>query len=217
MPKHARAATIMAVTGSLMAVPAVAAAQVAPAAARATPGPRSFGPATVLTVSLAAIERFASESLRFDTTRGAADVQPVDFARGEIGTAAAHPARIEPEIGSYALDSTALARGRIIARLWSAVPVPKLGLGPWWTYWWVDRRGPRGTWRSVFIPAGPKAGPRLVLREPLMLERHPTGQWRQGIARFWVVRTQGAGGDPAWIESWGTCGGCCHQALSLTY
>jgi hypothetical protein len=207
----------MAVTGSLMAAAAAAAAQVTPPPARVTPAPRTFGPGTVLKVPLATIERFAGESLRFDTTRGAADEQPVDFARGEIGTEAAHPARIEPEIGSYALDSAALARGRIIARIWSEVPVPKLGLGPWWTYWWVDRRGPRGTWRSVFIPAGPKAGPRLLLREPMTLERHPTGQWRQGIARFWVVRTQGKGGDPALIESWGTCGGCCHQALSLTY
>jgi hypothetical protein len=213
MPKHARAAMIVAVAGSLAAAAGAAAAQVAPPPARATPAPRTFGPGTVLTVPVATIERFATETLRFDTTRGAADEQPVDFARGEIGTEAARRARIEPEIGSYALDSAALARGRLIARIWSDVPVPKLGLGPWWTYWWVDRRGPRGAWRSVFIPAGPKAGPRLALRRPLELDPHPPGQWRQGIARFWVVRTRGPGGDPAWIESWGTCGGCCRQAL----
>jgi hypothetical protein len=179
---------------------------------RPTPGPRTFDGANILTVPLATIQSFVQDDLQFDSVLGAADEQLVDFQRVQIGTETARRARIEPEKGSYRLDTMDLASGRIIARLYSDVEVPKLGLGPWWTAWWIERKGPQGPWRSVFIPESPRAK-RVELRDMAKLEWHGAGQWRQGIARFWIVRGEYKGEDPVWLESWGTCGGCCRQIL----
>jgi len=180
---------------------------------RPTPGPKTFGPANVMTVPDSAIEQYVKHDLSFDATLGAADEPLVDFQRVEIGTERAKLARIQPETKSYALDSARLASGRIIARIWSEVEVPSLRLGPWWTWWWVDQKGAGRTWRSVFIPESAKFGTRVILPEALELTRHVPGQWRQGIARFWIVRDTYGGKDPIWLEIWGTCGGCCKQRL----
>lgn len=214
MQQHRRAAQVMAGAVGLVVALGFAGQQPKPSyQPRATPGPRTFGAANVTTVPLTTIQQFVRDDLAFDTTLGAADEQLVDFEAIQIGTERAKPARIEPEIRSYALDTVNLARGRVIARIRSEAVVKSLGIGPWWTWWWVDRKGPRGTWRSVFIPESEKAGNRVILRDTLMLMRHAPDQWRQGIARFWIVRGPYGGRDPIWIESWGTCGGCCRQIL----
>jgi len=179
-----------------------------------TPGPTAFGAANITTVPLTTIQQFVGDSLHFDSTLGAADEQLVDFERIQIGTQRAKATRIEPETRSWAIDTADLARGRVIARIRSDAEVPSLGIGNWWTWWWVDRKGPRGTWRSVFIPASERAK-RVVLPDTLALEQHAPGQWRQGIARFWIGRGEYHGRDPVWIESWGTCGGCCKQLLVI--
>src|SRR5439155_1050996 len=68
-------------------------------------------------------------------------------------------ARIEPEVGSAVVDSTALAQGRIVARIRSDSTYPQAGFGPWWTYWWVDKQG--GHWRSLFIRSDSGSKPRV--------------------------------------------------------
>jgi len=212
MPERAAGLVVMAVGVCLVVAVAFGGQRPTP---RSTPGPTTFGPANIETVPLATIQRFVRDSLAFDTTLGAADEQLVDFQRAEIGTERAQLARIEPEIRSWALDTLELARGRVIARIRSDAEVKSLGIGRWWTWWWVDRKGPRDTWRSVFIPQPERPGTRVILRDSLVLMRHAPGQWRQGIARFWIVRGEYRGGDPTWIESWGTCGGCCKQRLAV--
>ena len=211
MPERAAVPVVMSVGMSLLVAIVCRGQRPMP---RSTPGPSTFGAANITTVPLTTIQQFVGDSLRFDSTLGAADEQLVDFERIQIGTERAKPARIEPEIRSYALDTADLARGRVIARIRSEAEVPTLGIGPWWTWWWVDRKGPRDTWRSVFIPESPRAK-RVELPDTLALEQHAPGQWRQGIARFWIVRGAYRGRDPVWIESWGTCGGCCRQLLRI--
>jgi hypothetical protein len=171
----------------------------------------TFPAESVLTVSLDSIKAYAFK-LQFDTTPGAADALPVDFKRREIGTERAPVIRIQPETASYQLKEEELAQGRIIARLWSEAEVPKLGLGPRWTWWWVDKKGPGGSWRSVFIAESEKPAYRIALRDTFEL-MEPHYSWRQAIARFWVVKVASPQGDPVWVESWGTCGGCCKQRL----
>jgi len=166
---------------------------------------------SVLTVPLARIREYAGQ-LQFDATLGAADQQPIDFQRVQVGTERAQVARIEPESGSYDLLEKELEQGRIIARIRSDAEVPSLSLGPGWTWWWVDKHGPRNTWRSVFIPESEKLGKRVALHDSLELMNHDR-PWRQAIARFWFVKVTSPHGDPLIVETWGTCGGCCKQVL----
>src|SRR5438046_2198180 len=62
---------------------------------------------------------------------------------------------IEPAVGAYRFDSTELAQGRIVARIWSSKVYPPRGFGPWWSYWWIDKNGVdsagKPKWRSVFL------------------------------------------------------------------
>ena len=172
----------------------------------------TFPAESVLTVSFDRIRAYA-DSLHFETTLGAADELLIDFKRDRVGTERAQVMRIEPESASYRLLSQELAQGRIIARLRSGAEVPKLGLGPRWTWWWVDKHGPRDTWRSVFIAESGKPAYRIALTDPLQLMDHGNGYWRQAIARFWVVKVSSPHGDPIEVEGWGTCGSCCRQRL----
>ena len=153
-------------------------------------------------------------SLEYDTTPGAGDEQRLmvgttcpPWAGG--GNCTYGPlVRIEPQIGSYLIpDSTALASGRVIARVITVdSQYPKLGLTAGKiTYWWVDRRGPSNSWRSVLVSSDSTVA--LVHNDSL--ELHPaysqghTYTWRQALARF------------AWSETdeklWSTCtnGYCC--------
>jgi hypothetical protein len=168
----------------------------------------------VLKVPFERIQKYA-EKLYFEATPGSADELPVDFERRRIGTERGSQTRIEPESASYRLSEKELALGRIIARLRSDAEVPKLGLGPRWTWWWVDKNGPGGSWRSVFIAASEKPAYRVELKNSFQLMDHGSGYWHQAIARFWVVRDSSPKGDPIWLESWGTCGSCCKQRLVL--
>lgn len=175
--------------------------------------PPTFDAAQIMSIPLDTIRAYA-QRLAFDTVFGAADEQLVDFERGSIGTG--NRARIEPEMGSYRLTESALAQGRIIARIWSDKEVPAKGFGPRWTWWWVDKRGPGDTFRSVFIAESEKPGTRITSKDSLIIERHPRrygrGYWRQAIARFKVYSDSKPGGDP-FLITWGTCGDCCSQRL----
>jgi len=124
---------------------------------RPTPRPTEFSAAQAETALLDSIRAYVNR-LQFDTTPGAFDERPVDFARDTIGTGPT--ARIEPEIGSAVVDDSALAQeGRIVARIRSVSTHAPAGFGPWWTYWWVDKSG--GKWRSLFIRADSSGKPRV--------------------------------------------------------
>ncbi|HYT05121.1 MAG TPA: hypothetical protein VEM13_09620 [Gemmatimonadales bacterium] len=180
-------------------------------AAVACPGPYAtrpapFGALAVDTISIAAIRAYAA-TLHFDTVLGAADAQRLSVARlvGHDTLKVNGPlARIAPESSAYSLDSTALAQGRIIARIWSDSTYDKAGLRRGVNWWWVDRRG--GVWRSVII--SDSAGSRTP--RPLYIHNHgPRYRWQQSIARF------------VWLDSdeqlWGTCGwsNCCATSPAL--
>ncbi len=115
-----------------------------------TPGPDTFKAATVQSTSVETIAAFVRAKLEFDSVLGA-DSALVDLRQGLIGGKAARRARIEPERRSFRLSAQDAAEGRIIARIRTDDTIPSLGLGPWWTWWWVDSIG-TGHWRSVLIP-----------------------------------------------------------------
>src|SRR6059036_2189762 len=176
---------------------------------QATRGPRGiFPPESVLAVSLARIKQYA-DSLRFDRELGA-DSEMVDFERGQIGTGIL--AVIEPESTSHLLRAPALMEGRIIARIRTATEVRSRGFGPWWTWWWVDRGGPNGGWRSIFISEVEKSvTDRKPWPKPLLVNDRYRRRYQQALARWKVVSEYTSSGDPFMIAAWGTCNVCCKQ------
>jgi len=115
---------------------------------RPTPKPTEFRASQVDSVPLDRINAYA-QHLHFVTTPPAAAIGRVDFANDSIGSGPI--ARIEPETGSAVVNMRDLAQGRIVARIRSDSTYGPAGFGPWWTYWWVDKRGKGGEWRSLFI------------------------------------------------------------------
>ncbi len=178
-----------------------------------TPVPDTFKAATVQSTSVETIGAFVRGKLEFDSVLGA-DSALVDFRQGLIGGKAARRARIEPERRSFRLTAQQAAEGRIIARIRTDDTIPSLGLGPWWTWWWVDSIG-TGHWRSVLISEHGKP-PYHDLPDSLELEHHGDYHYKQALARFHVVSTETLHGDPFFAESWSNaCGGCCKQRLPV--
>jgi hypothetical protein len=156
-----------------------------------TPAPKHFTSATVDTVPFDSIRGYAN-GLKFNSRLYAADIRRVRFdsLRSTVDSLG-DSARIEPELGAWALDSNELAQGRIIARIRTKSVHTATGYGPWWTWWWVDKHG--GLWRSLLLSDS------LKTRIPDSLKFHvDTGYlWRQSIAR--------------WGSQWSTCtaAACC--------
>lgn len=172
----------------------------------------TFTAENILTVSLDSVKKYA-DRLQFDEGLGA-DSELVDFERGQIGTGTS--AKIEPERGSYRLEAQDLAAGRIIARIRTATEVRKLGFGPWWTWWWVDKHGPGGTWRSIYIAETEKStADRRPRPDSLEQGYHGGGHYQQALARWYVVNRETPSGDPLEIASWGSCNPCCRQRLPV--
>ena len=138
--------------------------------------------------------RAYAQALRFDTVRYAADARRVAFDTLPLGAHIADTgdsAWIEPELGAWALDTSALAQGRIIARIRTAHFHPVWGYGPKGAWWWVEKQG--GQWRSLYLSDSLRKG----IPASLHLIRHRDYQWRQSLAR--------------WGSQWGTCSynACC--------
>jgi hypothetical protein len=213
MLERGRVALIMAMTISIMAALASGCSRGEETYGTKPTHPEPDFPAeSVETVAFNRVQKYAA-GLRFDSVPGAADELLIDVERRRVGTERAQKIRIEPEHESYRLSEKELTQGRIIARLWSDVEAPTLGLGPRWTWWWVDNHGPGGSWRSVFVPESGK-GSRVARSDTLEL-MNPHYRWRQAIARFWVVKVAAPQGDPIWVQAWGTCGGCCRLRLMV--
>src|SRR6058998_1421478 len=111
---------------------------VAPAGAQVTPRPSATRPlgfplkiadARLDTASLRQVQGYVADSLRLMVI----DPRTRERRYGPL-------AKIEPEVGSYLLEERQLAKGRVIARIWSESTYTKLGLEPGWNWWWVDRR-----------------------------------------------------------------------------
>jgi hypothetical protein len=154
----------------------------------------SFNAQNVLITDIGTIRNYASQ-LHFDSVAGAADARVVDFDEGRSGKNRASPARIEPEESSHLLSEEELAQGRIIARIFTKAQYPDAGVGPGWTWWWVDRNGAGGTWRSIYISEGLNS--KVIF--PLKLTHHKGYYWKQALARFTTS------------SQWSTCSisGCC--------
>ncbi len=138
--------------------------------------------------------RAYAQTLRFDTVLYAADEKRVVFDTSRLGAHiadAGDSARIEPELGAWALDTNTLAEGRIIARIKTAHFHPVWGYGPAWTWWWVERRGAQ--WRSLYL----SDSLRKAIPASLHVTIHRDHLWRQSLAR--------------WGSQWGTCSSyaCC--------
>ncbi len=150
-----------------------------------------FDTSSADTVSVATMKAYGA-TLDYDGVLGAADSQPLLVRQGRrVGFA-----KIEPEKGAYRLDTSDLARGRIIARITSESAYAHLGLGPGANWWWVDKRG--GKWRSIIYSEALNARSAQILDS---LGSHPGYVWRQSTARFVL-------GDTT-VAMWGNCGKCC--------
>jgi len=120
-----------------------------------------------------------------------------------------HPAR-----GAWRFDSTELAEGRFLARLinMDADSYPKFNLAPHDTvYWWVDRRGPGGTWRSVYVSSVLTVA---LKTDSLYHEPHLRGTsppWGRTLARFVWKDTD----EALWVACDMT--GCCRSSGADDY
>ncbi len=161
----------------------------------ATPAPR-FATQQVDNIAFDSIRAYAN-ALHYDSVLFAADIQRVAFdtvlgkapridANGDL-------ARIEPEVGAWALDSNELAEGRIIARIKTTQFHRAFGYSPRWTWWWVDKRN--GHWRSLYLSDSLAKG----IPDSLHFITHAGHRWRQSLARWGM---------------WATCGesSCCETA-----
>lgn len=138
----------------------------------------------------AAVLAYAA-TLRFDTlTHGAGDMQPLTLkdARaippkdtvGPVGT-------IYPEVNTHHNSQADLAGvGRIVARIYSTGPYPRLGLAAGWSYFWVDSLAmitpDSGVGRALLIPADTT---QPISVRALKYTRDPAGAHeRQAMARW---------------------------------
>lgn len=159
--------------------------------ARPTPPPPFAGKA-IYDVPTSEVDAYGA-SLQFDTTRPAADTLTVQTPTGDT-------IRLEaaPEIGAGALADSALATGRIIARLQSSAPFSALGTGTGTTYFWVSGAGEKA--RGVMIPADSQF---RRTERPLIVRQHLEG--KRLADRFIVLTREGM----RIYAINGRCGGTC--------
>jgi hypothetical protein len=176
----------------------VAAAPLAAVCCRyATPAPH-FSSQQVDNIPFDSVRAYAN-TLQYDTVLYAADMQHVAFDSVLGKSPRLDPngdlARIEPEVGAWALDSNQLAEGRIIARIKTTSFHRAFGYSPRWTWWWVDNRG--GHWRSLYFSDSLARG----IPDTLRIMKHRGYRWRQSLAR--------------WGTQWATCSQswCCETGF----
>lgn len=153
---------------------------------------------------VAEIARLAATQT-FDTVAGAGNEYPITTT----AVYGANWTRIEPDLSVYKVDTVVLARGYIVARIWSDADYEPLGLGRGVNWWWVDRRG--GQWRSIIISESLNTS---KIRIVGTLETHGHYRWKQSIARLGPERVQAKTKLPIpWkITCWasGGDGSCMH-------
>lgn len=146
-----------------------------------------------------------ARELKYDPRPGTLDSQRLMV--GRYGADARYGPRVKIEVdeGAYLVDSTALAGGRVLARLVNgdSMPYPKLNIGPYDTvYVWIDRSDQQ-QWRAVLFST---AYGGKTLSKPLRINTHDHTRkrpWKESIAR-WVWSDDDE-------QLWLTCGRaqCC--------
>jgi len=139
-----------------------------------------------------------------------------DFRRLMVGSCPAcgygPHVKLHPVRGAWRFDRTMLAEGRFLARLinMDADSYPKFNLAPHDTvYWWVDRRGPGGTWRSVYVSSEPGMA---FKTDSLYHDPHATAsRWGRTLARFVWKDTD----EALWVACDMT--GCCRSSGADIY
>ncbi|HEV8264010.1 MAG TPA: hypothetical protein VGQ06_03595 [Gemmatimonadales bacterium] len=134
--------------------------------AACAPPPHTPAPPSLVTNAESSSQRAAvlayAATLQFDTlTHGASDMQPLTLKNssavppkdtvGPVGT-------IYPEVNTHRNSQADLAGvGRIVARIYTTGPYPRLGLPAGWSYFWVDSlkmiTPDSGVGRALLIPA----------------------------------------------------------------
>lgn len=147
----------------------------------------------------------------YDTSHGVGDYRRL-MVGSCPGCAYGPHVRLHPVRGAWRFDSTMLAEGRFLARLinFDADPYPKFNLAPHDTvYWFVDRRGPGGTWRSVYVSSDQGMAPKT---DSLYYRRHDTASpWGRTLARFVWQDTD----EALWVACDMT--GCCRSSGADIY
>jgi hypothetical protein len=164
-----------------------------------TPAPPAFVTNAASPGQRAAVLAYAA-TLQFDTlTHGAGDIQPLTLK----DTSAVPPkdtvgpvGRIYPEKNTHHNSQADLAGvGRIVARIYSSGPYPRLGLSAGWSYYWVDSltmiTPDSGVGRALLIPAD---STQPISVRVLKYTRDPGGaaSERQAMARWSYYPLQSA-------------------------
>ncbi|PYO86002.1 MAG: hypothetical protein DMD68_01790 [Gemmatimonadetes bacterium] len=173
-----------------------------------TGAPTAFFRGSVDSAPRSAVLNYA-RSLDYDSTHGVGDYRRLMVGSCPRCMYGPHVLLL-PERGAAVLQTTMLAEGRVVARLinYDADVYPKLNLAPHDTvYWWVDRRGPRSEWRSVYISSDPT---RPLQPDSLIVTDYHT-RWERTLARFlWHDRDE---------KLWVACDmtGCCRSSGADIY
>jgi hypothetical protein len=191
------------------AVLACAACVKAPDVSRATPQPGPFNAANLATTNRANILAYA-DLLKFRQDPSAGDAQ---YLRDSAGNGPY--VQVASEIGSRKISRKELGEGRIIARIVSSGPYPRLGLAAGVNYLWVDSAGSTSRrFRAVIVPRNPQAPMRAVGFRLLTAHPMDPGYGNEPLARF-IVAGPAQGGSPNALRVmnssaiWGTCWGYC--------
>ena len=177
-----------------------------------TVAPTAFFTGAVDSAPRSAVLSYA-RSLDYDSTHGVGD-----YRRLMVGTcprcAYGPHVFLSPERGSVAVRSGMLADGRVLARLINhdSTGYPKFNLAARDTvYWWVDRRGPRGAWRSVYVSSDttrPLQPDTFILTDSVTSYHSP---WERAWARFLWRDTD----EALWVACDMT--GCCKSSGADIY
>ena len=175
----------------------------------ATPAPTTYFSASIDSAPRSAVLSYA-RSLDYDSTHGAGDYRRLMLGSCPRCVYGPHVLLL-PERGAAVLDIGRLGEGRVVARLinYDAAPYPKLNLAANDTvYWWVDRRGPRGGWRSMYVSSDVT---RPLQPDTLIHTSYHYARWQRTLARFVWRDTD----EALWVACDMT--GCCKSSGADIY
>ena len=147
-----------------------------------TAAPTAYFTAPIDSAPRSAVLGYA-RSLNYDSTQGVGDFRRVMVGSCPRCVYGPH-VFLRPERGAAALDTARLAEGRMLARLinFDSTGYAKFNLAARDTvYWWVDRRGPGGTWRSMYVSSDPG---RRLQQDTLIVTSYHSYRWERTWARF---------------------------------
>ena len=174
-----------------------------------TVAPTAFFTGAVDSAPRSAVLNYA-RTLDYDSTHGVGDYRRLMVGSCPRCMYGPH-VFLRPERGAATLQTTMLAEGRVVARLINldADTYAKFNLAAHDTvYWWVDRRGPRGAWRSVYVSSDPT---RPLQPDTLIVTSYHGSRWERTWARFLWRDTD----EALWVACDMT--GCCRSSGADIY